>query len=480
LLGTNQNTTLSYGSFGTKNATVTVTSGSQTVTSALCAVNIIPNGSCTSGCGGGGGGGFDQPNVVLFSRPASSSLASYLYYGQSSSTPIITTNPQPHVAGVYLSEVPYTGVTGTTAVTVFLVLLVLWSAFIAYALESRRFSFVNTKFGRLFGRGDSGTDTEYDSDTETPVFQASLPTHSVTQSVAQGSSYRTSSAPSNLPISGNGDEHVSLLTDDVRNSIAERARARTALVSEEAAHLIVEASKGDTAEMFEILESAISHAESKYLKEDGWILLNREKVRLFLEEAGIGFGNNNQNHSISDTAVPQKTESASGRPIAPPVTKLTPPPVANPIRTPSTDSHYQSEKTAMQSTMPASRNVPSGAGYVPPSRGGQSPRVAEFLSAIAAGDRTQVLSLVSAVKSSGVSMDEFVKGAILELDRVHRGRIEGDATISDTEIARIASGWGSDGLEEVIAILLSIAEHSYKSSSTSLKLAVMRIERLTR
>jgi hypothetical protein len=99
-----------YGSSGTKNATVQVRSGDGQSVTASCSVRVQPRGSTVS-------------NVSVYQQP---------YYPQPLGTPS---------AGVYLSQIPATGISPTMKLALFVLGLALWSAFGAYmVLEKRKMS----------------------------------------------------------------------------------------------------------------------------------------------------------------------------------------------------------------------------------------------------------------------------------------------------------------------------------------------------
>jgi hypothetical protein len=90
------------------------------------------------------------------------------------------------------------------------------------------------------------------------------------------------------------------------------------------------------------------------------------------------------------------------------------------------------------------------------------------------------MDTVRSIKSSGASLENFASDLILELDRAYRARVEGDPSIADQEISRIVAPWGVRDLEEVIAILFSVAEKEYHSESTGLRLVALRLSKLRR
>lgn len=109
LSGTGASTTMSYNLRGQKDATVTVVSGGETKT-ATCITSIYePTSGCTGTCGSTGGG-----------------------------TVTVTREPGGRVAGVFLSQVPYTGVGSNTRVALFMVALFAWSTWLSYLFVRRK------------------------------------------------------------------------------------------------------------------------------------------------------------------------------------------------------------------------------------------------------------------------------------------------------------------------------------------------------
>ncbi len=475
LSGNTSSVTRSYNSYGTKTAYVTVASGAEVVATNLCSTNIIPETTCAYGCGG-----FDAPQVVLYKKAASSTLAS-LQFG-SSSVFLAQQMFAPRVAGVYLSEVPYTGVTETVAIIIFVAAILLWSLSVTFAVESRRFSFTSMVDKILSFKTRSrlsvGTvpmvateghkevlDSAYDINNQEDIINTEL--------IVAPMDTVTSFAPTNLPT----DEVQAIVAvpQPVRDAIFARARERKALVSEEASRTVSIAAQNKIDRAIEILDGAITRAEEKYLKEDGWILLNREKVQTFLKEQGIKIDTPADHVSVvkSPAASPSHgTRTDDRRPKADTVRheqpKVTPSSVMQPVR-----------------DIIGTRAVATETNVSPFTTGNHTTQftigsAVSFLKAIVSGDVKLVIDAVRAIKSSGGSIETFATDLILELDRAYRARVEGDVSLADPEIARIVSPWGVRDLEEVIAILFSIAEHEYQSENTGLKLVALRIARLRR
>ena len=127
LSGTAATLSKTYQSAGTKLGAVSITSGAQSVTR-TCSVFIRPITGCISGCGGG----YNQPNVVLYKKATSTTLASASVY--------VSQTPQKSAsASIYLSQIPYTGVAGDSAkAIVYIALLLAITGVLAYFISSRR------------------------------------------------------------------------------------------------------------------------------------------------------------------------------------------------------------------------------------------------------------------------------------------------------------------------------------------------------
>lgn len=487
LSGTDSSATITYLNNGSKNAQVTVTSGSETVTSNLCTLNIIPD--TTTGCAFGCGG-FDQPTVVLYKEPGTSTFTSFVYLAQQSFTP--------KVAGIYLSSVPYTGITGTLAVVLFLVGVILWSIFVTFAVESKRYS-ITALLARWRAKrngsvkGDVSTplvpalhplDTsqnqrgkmedqipihayndvaleEIEEPDRAPSFGESISKNNISSNMNSVSSHEV---PSNLPTGGG---QTVIVPQPVRDAIFARARSKKALVSEEAGKAIALAAHNSIDTALELLDGAIIRTEEKYLKEDGWILLNRDKVSAYLKSRGM---------KTEDGAPEQPTSMRSfthEEPVRIPERQPMPPTrqfeAKMPTQLRDVINNRQSETENNTNRIGTQGDTVATIGAA-----------VGFLKAISSGDSRTVMDTVRSIKASGASLENFASDLILELDRAYRARVEGDPSLADQEISRITAPWGARDLEEIIAILFSIAEKEYSSESTGLKLVALRLAKLRR
>jgi hypothetical protein len=131
LYGTGQNISRTYSSIGSKIANITVYSNGQSVTNS-CSVNVGPTYS------------YNNYNNQTYYPPYTGT-----YYPQQTTsfvqTPIYTTSYyQPTytgstpVSGVYLSQLPSTGISFGLKMTLFTIGLLLWSLFVAYIFMQRK------------------------------------------------------------------------------------------------------------------------------------------------------------------------------------------------------------------------------------------------------------------------------------------------------------------------------------------------------
>jgi len=198
LSGTSSSASLAYSSVGTKNASVTVTSGTSTAI-ANCSATVTSGGGggpvvCTANCGGGGGPviyssnslsgycegvpsngkvgdqviwnvypsggngsysfnwygsegatGYGYSILKTYTTPGAKTMSVNIYSGGESisRTCSITVGQvlayvSPSLTSVYLSEIPYTGLSDLGKVWFFVMGLSLWSLGMAYFLQKRK------------------------------------------------------------------------------------------------------------------------------------------------------------------------------------------------------------------------------------------------------------------------------------------------------------------------------------------------------
>lgn len=330
-----------------------------------------PPSGCSSNCGGGG---MNQPTVVLFQKAVKAPLAF-----------------------VYLSQIPYTGLSGAGKILLFIIGLAIWSALVVYALRSQ-------KITKLAERLVANIRARFMPTTGT-IFQ-----------------------PTEKP----ADDFE--VTDDLlldvkpmESLLAVEAKKERTLISPDGLKTVIETAAAKGEEPLATLGKMIENAKNKFPREDGWLLLNKEKIGASL--------------SATNVTVP-----AYGAPE-----KITP----NIPETPATIVTPEIPPVADQMT-----------------------EINTFVSLLARGDEKAVANYLRALRENGKSVERFIRGTIMELDGAYRTRLEGENNRSNFVLSQIISRWSGEKTEEIIGILLSIIDKNYKNSAIGLKLAVMRVAEL--
>ena len=408
LSGAMQDVTKTYTSAGSKNGLVTVISGSETVT-VSCAINVLPPPGCTGDCGGGGGG-FNQPTVVLLKKPPVGKVLS----------------------AVYLSQVPYTGIGDWYKIPLFILILAVWSASVVYFLRSKllhrgekkkkeletvpAYTPPNIHEGMFEIRGEEVSLGDWTPQGITHANNETMYRHST-------NTQKTPSPAQNL--SGVGGQSASTGVIEV---IAAEAQHNRSVISEEGMHYLAEKSNFNAGEALRLVGTVIRNAEMLYDRDQGWLLLNKEKVM---------------------SALTQKVE------VVLPATQT-----VHPAPTP-----VASQRPSATPSMPASPMAVSGQTQVDS---------ALFINWLATGDKGHVASHLRMLRERHGAADAFLKKVILDLDAVYRSRFDEIEESLDERLAHTISGLSNQELEELISALFSMTDQNYQSTSLSLKLALMR------
>lgn len=178
---------------------------------------------------------------------------------------------QPIVNGITLTEVPHTGFEAGPVLTVlFYLLLGGWAAYLAYFFVARQGLEVATVTAAV-------------APTVTEAFTASAPTTAV-------DNYQTpnfhQATPSNLPtvsaaVVGYANVEairpaVAGVSEDVVTAIENRAHGAHVLLSSDALRSFVEFTEGKN--RMEILDTILANVAAEYPTEDGWVVLNEERM----------------------------------------------------------------------------------------------------------------------------------------------------------------------------------------------------------
>jgi hypothetical protein len=258
-------------------------------------------GGCESNCGGGGGGSRRRrPNVVLFSEP--------------------------EVAGasISLAQVPYTGL-GTSLLQVFLFIvgLLAISAGIVYGItrKLRRNAEATLAYAvptagaasSMQNMSAASVEPEFDPYVEyvhatataprqtTPSYEPAPQAPRAIEPQFGTAPFKTATAPApaalesvSMPITSerpapmaaapartqSNDMPRSLEVKEIDPArIQNEARASRTLVSDDGAALIAHSAEGDEKRALERLSQVVEIAKTRYPREDGWLILDKDRVR---------------------------------------------------------------------------------------------------------------------------------------------------------------------------------------------------------
>lgn len=331
-----------------------------------------PPSGCSSNCGGGG---MNQPTVVLLQKAVKAPLAF-----------------------VYLSQIPYTGLSGAGKILLFILGLAVWSALVVYALRSQ-------KTAELAGRLITNIRARF-----SPNARVIFP-------------------PTEKPMAD--FEVTDALLLDVKpmeSLLAVEARKERTLISPDGLKTVIEIADAKGEEPIITLGKMIENAKNKFPREDGWLLLNKEKIGASLP--------------ATDVTVP---------------------------------AYGKTEKIALNISETSAS--PAITPEIPPVAD-QTAEINTFVSLLARGDEKAVANYLRTLRENGKSVERFIRETIMELDSAYRARLESENNRRNFVLSQIISRWNNEKTEEVIAILLSIIDKNYRNPAVGLKLAVMRIGEL--
>jgi uncharacterized repeat protein (TIGR01451 family) len=205
---------------------------------------------------------------------------------------------QPLVAGISLSNTPYTGFEAGPVLTIFFyTLLAAWALFVTYLIVARPRSAV----GIVEGPSVAVQSMQKAEAVRPDVFAPSIVAAS------------TATFPANLPVgtpvigyenaakmTAEVNEHH--VTDDAVAQIENRAHEQRALLSSDAIRHFVAHTAG-VLERNDVLDEVISKAKSNFPLEDGWIVINEARMRELCETKSV------VTTSFTPTIVPEGSSS---------------------------------------------------------------------------------------------------------------------------------------------------------------------------
>ena len=213
-----------------------------------------------------------------------------------------TRDQQPLVAGISLSQVPYTGFEAGPVMTVlFYMLLVAWALYITYLIVLRKQS---------AGTEDSPImDAPALMDTNHEIMKRAEESRpdAFVSSVAVDTTPKT--VPNNLPIADKVigyDSIMSQFNESLATELENRAHTQKALLSSDAVNYFISTTEG-TIERNDALDEVIMEAKKNYPLEDGWIVINEDRMRNLCDEC---LSNENQGEPEKSDTLPNKGQSS--------------------------------------------------------------------------------------------------------------------------------------------------------------------------
>lgn len=201
-----------------------------------------------------------------------------------------TRDQQPLVAGISLSQVPYTGFEAGPVMTMFFyLLLIAWSLFITYLLVIRNREPQLAPEGAVEFEPASVQSMKQAESVRPDVF---VPSMAAAAPVAEPATAQ-SAAPINLPTGAMAPTSESIDTAPVAvnphqvgealvTQLEDRAHSQKALLSSDAVRHFISTTEGSV-ERNEALDEVIAEAKKNYPLEDGWIVINEARMRNLCE-----------------------------------------------------------------------------------------------------------------------------------------------------------------------------------------------------
>ncbi len=370
---------------------------------AVCTARVkVTPPPCTVNCGGGG---FDQPRVEMSKRDLP--------------------NESP-LAFVYLSQVPYTGFPATPLETaLYWLALVVISGVIAYyiIIKNVLWKFAAALLGASRNSNQSANQTHY---VVTPEEQKEVMENAYAES-------RMSAAPMNLP--GTSFEAPAAprfvqTASSLKDAIENHAHSNQVLFSPEVVDALIAKGNAIESAVLNIVESVVESAKASFPREDGWILINRERLQTLVPTV------------VSEVVAP----------------------VTNHVR------EITEQFKAAITPAPAPVVAPVAQSYSVPMP--KEINSANFMTAIAEGKEEDAYKMLRTLAAQG-RVHAFMLEVIASLDSIYTNRIEGGKVV-DAKIAEKTAVFSNNELESLLAIMISGIDYTYSSEQTASKLAVTK------
>lgn len=388
---------------------------------------IIPQ--CTT-CGGGGS---NQPRVELTKRDLPNNAP---------------------LAFVYLSQVPYTGFPATPLETaLYWFALVVISGVVAY------FIVIKNVLGRFAGALFSGNAGRSQELEEVPHFSATrddfIHAHYAKQERESYAERTMAAAPLNLPTEDFYQMTPVAATPvpaspRLADSIEERAHAEQVLLSPDAIAMLISSGEGKDSLAMAALEAILPKAKITFAREDGWILVNKERMEIL---------------------VGKPAAAAAATTISPAPARINAP-------LPTTNPHVEAiaaryAAVAPEAAAPVAAPAPVAVATTPaPVTESVDVSVPAFITFLAEGNQEAAFRMLRTLSQQG-AVHAFMMQTIAALDSVHQHRIQGGVR-PDAKVAEKVAMLSNTDLEVLLGIMTGGIDFSYTSTETASKVTVAK------
>ncbi len=410
----------------------TFTRGSQSVT---CSATL----SVVSDNGGGGGGG---PCLNCGTKKTVRKVEEK----KPSPTIVLAKKVTTGLSSITLDQVPYTGFTAGPFTTLFFWIGVLAvSALVAYLITL--FTPVTRLRRVLAHMSHEGTHMSRNVDQ----LKFSPTEISPVQSRDENHSYYS---------------YTEMQTVET-NAVETIAQADNILLSPEANRML-QSQMERSEEGATFLRRVLDRAKATYSREDGWILLSKDRVNELLgippmerrEEPKHALPHNSSLHDVTFKNV---RSLAANR---------------TPLRTPQqTPAHTETQHQIVPSTVARDQQNGEGQQTTRPQLSGQEHMPIDpsqmLAHALVLGQENQAYAFVRE-RVQEQTLQRSIVVTLEAFDNVYKHRLEGNHN-PDTELVRLTESWNTTDFEKILGYLVECVDHSYENSMVGVKVGLVKV-----
>ncbi len=235
--------------------------------------------------------------------------------------------------------------------------------------------------------------------------------------------------------------------DDSNTFIENAAHKENILLSPEALRVIATEIERTGADRTAFLTGFFDKAKAEFAREDGWILLSKERTATLVGTSGAA-------HAYTAPAVREDPGSA--------VAVQTPAPAPQ-AAAPS--ASVRAEVSAPAAPLTSERPTHSFTKAAPVS-------IATFVGWLVAKEEQKVFEHLRSASAQG-GIEHFIGEVVRALDDVYKHRLEGNHN-PDAELARLTATWSNGDFEQVLGILVECIDFSYSSNRIGAKVALAK------